>query len=235
MSRVEIQQRPRRRSGSAGTKRVPRREREEQILDAAARIFSERGYQDASMDEIAGSVGVTKPLVYAYFDSKEGLYQRVAARSASQLYEAVNAAVSGAPTPELALWKGIVAFFDWVEVHGGNWVVLGRENAIAAPALAGDAASARERMLELNRRLFRAVGERSGLGAQALELSEPHADAFVAASEAYARWWLAHPKEPKELPMLRLMNFVWNGLDNLQQGKLWTPPPEWWTGSSSPR
>ena len=60
----------RRRAGSRG---VPRTVREPQILEVAGRVFAARGYHAASMEEIAGQAGVTKPLVYAYFGSKEGL------------------------------------------------------------------------------------------------------------------------------------------------------------------
>ncbi|MGH3746792.1 MAG: helix-turn-helix domain-containing protein, partial [Micromonosporaceae bacterium] len=52
---------------------MPRADRERQMLAVAEQVFAERGYRDASMDEIAGRVGVTKPMLYAYFGSKEGL------------------------------------------------------------------------------------------------------------------------------------------------------------------
>ena len=58
----------------AGSRGVPRAVREPQILEVAGRIFAARGYHAASMDEIAAAADVTKPLVYAYFGSKEGLY-----------------------------------------------------------------------------------------------------------------------------------------------------------------
>jgi AcrR family transcriptional regulator len=44
------------------------------MLDAAGRVFAQGGYHSASMDEIAELADVSKPLLYAYFDSKEGLY-----------------------------------------------------------------------------------------------------------------------------------------------------------------
>ncbi len=56
---------------------VPRRqhaeERREQILEAALRIFSEKGYAGASIRDIAREVGVTEGLLYHYFESKEQL------------------------------------------------------------------------------------------------------------------------------------------------------------------
>src|SRR5215216_2785066 len=48
-------------------------ERREQILDAALRIFSEKGFAGASIRDIAREVGVTEGLLYHYFESKEQL------------------------------------------------------------------------------------------------------------------------------------------------------------------
>src|SRR5438132_10705493 len=54
----------------ARRRRMPRADREEQMLAAATRIFARRGDQDASMDEIAAACGITKPMLYSYFDSR---------------------------------------------------------------------------------------------------------------------------------------------------------------------
>src|SRR5207302_7286970 len=86
--------------------RMPRAEREEQMLRAATRIFARRGYQDASMDEIASACGVTKPMLYAYFDSKDGLLVACVRRGEQALHEAVRAAAEGGETAEQRLWRG---------------------------------------------------------------------------------------------------------------------------------
>jgi AcrR family transcriptional regulator len=49
---------------------VPRERREREILGVAGTIFARAGYHSASMDEIADSAGVSKPMIYAYFGSK---------------------------------------------------------------------------------------------------------------------------------------------------------------------
>ena len=43
------------------------------MVEAATRVFARRGYHQSSMDEIAGRARISKPMLYAYFDSKEGL------------------------------------------------------------------------------------------------------------------------------------------------------------------
>ena len=67
--------RPRRAAlASRGMSRLPRAERERQTLDAARTLFAARGFAAVTMDEVAAVVGVTKPLLYAYFGNKERLY-----------------------------------------------------------------------------------------------------------------------------------------------------------------
>src|SRR5215831_2488588 len=50
------------------------------ILDAAQRVFLKRGYQSASLDEIAEVAPASKPTIYAHFDGKEALFEAVVAR-----------------------------------------------------------------------------------------------------------------------------------------------------------
>jgi AcrR family transcriptional regulator len=58
---------------------LPKREqnrivRERRILDAALKVFADRGYVGASMDDIAAEAGLSKPTVYQYFSSKDELF-----------------------------------------------------------------------------------------------------------------------------------------------------------------
>src|ERR1700760_246487 len=50
------------------------------ILDAAQQVFLKRGYQSASLDEIAETAPASKPTIYAHFDGKEALFEAVVAR-----------------------------------------------------------------------------------------------------------------------------------------------------------
>ena len=54
--------------------RLPLAERRALIVEAAGRLFGERGYEGTRLDEIATAAGVTKPIVYRHFDSKRDLY-----------------------------------------------------------------------------------------------------------------------------------------------------------------
>src|SRR4051794_26466639 len=57
---------------NAGTKGVPRAEREAQIVTAATEVFGAQGFAATSVADVAARAGISKPLIYQYFGSKEG-------------------------------------------------------------------------------------------------------------------------------------------------------------------
>lgn len=63
--------------GTATAVRVATSTKAEQILEAAARVFVEQGYEAANMDEISRIAGVSKATVYAHFMNKEQLFATV--------------------------------------------------------------------------------------------------------------------------------------------------------------
>jgi AcrR family transcriptional regulator len=75
---------------------VPRAVRERQLVELGEELFAERGFAKASMDELARRAGVTKPVIYELFGSKEGLFRAclegLALRLAESIAEAARAA-----------------------------------------------------------------------------------------------------------------------------------------------
>lgn len=54
---------------TAARTRMPRHARERQMIEAAIESFGIQGFHGASMDQIAVDAGISKPMLYAYFDS----------------------------------------------------------------------------------------------------------------------------------------------------------------------
>jgi AcrR family transcriptional regulator len=69
------------------------------IIEAATRIFSERGYHKASMTEIAAEVGIQKPSLYHHIRKKEDLLFAIHEQLIDELTEETLAAVAAARTP----------------------------------------------------------------------------------------------------------------------------------------
>lgn len=61
----------------AQSRQVRQTGRKEEIIRAAANLFSKKSYHDVTMDDIAEKVGVAKGTIYLYFDSKEKLYLEI--------------------------------------------------------------------------------------------------------------------------------------------------------------
>jgi AcrR family transcriptional regulator len=76
--------------------RVPRAVRERQLVELGEELFAERGFAKASMDELARRAGVTKPVIYELFGSKEGLFEACLEGLAMRLAESIADAARGA-------------------------------------------------------------------------------------------------------------------------------------------
>src|SRR5918999_817756 len=94
--------------GAPGRARTPRAEREEQMIEAASALFAEHGFGGCSMDDIAKASGITKPMLYAYFDSKEGLFAACAQRAGERLRDDLRQVSERRQLPpDQRLWHGI--------------------------------------------------------------------------------------------------------------------------------
>jgi AcrR family transcriptional regulator len=74
----------------------------DQIIEAALHLFATKGFAQTGMDEIAKEVGITKPAVYYYFDSKDTLFKELLAgveKMHNDLFESL--AVRKLPLPDL--------------------------------------------------------------------------------------------------------------------------------------
>jgi len=84
-------------------KEKQRREREELILQAAEEVFQEKGYYEASMDEIAARVGIAKGTIYTHFPGKEELVIELFNRSMQRLLDGVEVISKTGQTPRAKL------------------------------------------------------------------------------------------------------------------------------------
>ena len=61
-------------------------ERPREILDAALRVFAEKGYRCARLEQVAEAAGVTKGTVYHYFAGKEDVLRQAVAQAHERLF-----------------------------------------------------------------------------------------------------------------------------------------------------
>jgi AcrR family transcriptional regulator len=169
---------------------VPRPVRARQLVELGEELFAERGFAKASMDELARRAGVTKPVIYELFGSKDGLFRACLEGLALRLAESIADAARGAdeagaaPDPEARLRAGGVAFLRFAA-----------ENRVAYELLyegrfSDAAANVRRRQATL---IFELMKEMAREDVDPGEL-EVAANAVNSAYEGVAHWMWDHPE-----------------------------------------
>ncbi len=88
--------------------------RREEILDAAKRVFADKGFHQTAIADIARAAKLSYGSVYWYFDSKESLFQALTEREEQALWHHVGAALGPADEdPERILTRGVRATFEF--------------------------------------------------------------------------------------------------------------------------
>lgn len=124
--------------------------RRPQVLDAALALSLERGLRGVSMDAVAKRLGVTRPVIYACFESRERMLGALLAREQRRLFDGVMAALPGLEgllgslQPEKIMVGGFQALLRAVSEHADAWrLVFARD---LDPAIADRYGDARRRV-----------------------------------------------------------------------------------------
>ena len=97
-------------------------ERREQLVRLGVEIFSERPYDEVSIDGIAAAAGISKGLLYHYFPSKRDFYVAVVRHGAAQLEAAT--VIDEAASPEEGFIAGLDRYLDYVEEHASGFAAV---------------------------------------------------------------------------------------------------------------
>ena len=184
-------------SGAAiGTKGVPRPEREDQIVAVAIGEFAEHGYATASMVTIAQRAGISKPLIYQYFGSKDGLYLACLHSVSGGLLARLEEAELDVDDSVLSRVYPLRAIFEALEPQRHAWRMLFDPSMPATGDIAAAAAEYRARTTEIaasgSTRFLKARGIESRLDASALSA------VWMGVVNSLVEWWLHHPDESAE-------------------------------------
>ncbi|WP_172803441.1 TetR/AcrR family transcriptional regulator [Alloactinosynnema sp. L-07] len=187
------------------------KERRQQLLDIARALFAEKGFDGASIEEIAHRANVSKPVVYEHFGGKEGIYAVVVDREMHALMSGMTEALSEDAHPRLLLERAAGALLNYVEGSTDGFRILVRDSPVATAtgtfsSLLNDIASQVEHILGVQ---FAKRGYESKLAAL-------YAQALVGMVAFTGQWWLEVRKPKKNEVAAHLVNLAWNGLSNLE-------------------
>ncbi len=110
-------------------------QRRDQLISVALGLFSRRSPEDVSIDEIAETAGISRPLVYHYFPGKQSLYEAALRRAGDQLAALFVEPREGPLGARLL--RVMHRFFDFVEDHGPGFTALMRGGPATGSAAAG--------------------------------------------------------------------------------------------------
>ena len=175
------------------------------IEQAALELFGEKGYDATSISEIGRRAGITKSVLYHYFDSKADLYAAVCIRETADLIDSVRGAVTDRQGEGL-LRHGVDAYLEFLSVRPAAWRLLLRDRP-AEPSLA-----------EVHERLERERSEALTellAGPRKRASKALHLGLVAVAIRAFAAWWYDHPEVPRDAVADAIMDFSRAGTDNV--------------------
>lgn len=183
------------------------------MLEVAERVFGLHGFHATTMDEIAEEVGVTKPLIYDYFGSKEGLLAATIERARRQLLEAlINAWVADSEQAARDRVRGVItAFFTFVDEREQAFAILRTEGS-----LIGEAAAVVER---IRQQTAKALAEGISMLPEFAELAPGRvvflAEVMIGGIERLAVYRSEHPGLTSQEAAELVMTLYWDGLGSL--------------------
>jgi AcrR family transcriptional regulator len=137
---------------------TPERRREQTrsyLLGAAARVFAERGFHGATLDEVAAAAGFTKGAVYSNFKSKDDLFLALLEFRTEQEMAVLREIIDASEVPPEERLSDFAAIGRTESSATESWGLLYQEFCLYALRNP----PARERLIELDRATARSIGE----------------------------------------------------------------------------
>lgn len=191
---------------NAGTKGVPRLDRESQILDVASQQFGTHGFASTSVAAIADMAGISKPLIYNYFGSKEGLFEACLERGGAILAEEIERVARG---DTVGIERGMATLegmFALLEPQPHLWRLFFDATAPDTGPIADSTAVYADRIGKLAEE---GVAELMALAGNTdpLDVSAMTA-VWLGIVDALMGWWMEHPAESADQMMQRCLRLL---------------------------
>jgi len=194
---------------------MPAAERRAVIAAVATEVFAQRGYDGASIDEIARRAGVSAPVVYDHFASKQDLYERLVERTRDELLAVWREHLFSDEPAEVRIPRAIAAWAGYVEEHRDAGRMYFRDaSALPEPVRAFHLDIHAQGRVALGAILGREAGAANiaGPGDEALELA---AEIMRAGLGGLAIFWAEHPHIARERIVTAAVNVLWVGFERV--------------------
>ncbi|MFZ9986358.1 MAG: TetR family transcriptional regulator [Candidatus Nanopelagicales bacterium] len=190
--------------------RMSGRERREQLISVGRTLFADKGFEAVSVEEIAATAGVSKPVVYEHFGGKEGLYAVVVDREMNQLLTTISGALQGTHPRQLLEQAGM-ALFDYIESQPDGFRILVRDSPVSQQT--GSFASL---IVDVAGQVEYLLAEQFKAHGLPTRLAPMYSQMLVGMTALTGQWWLDARKPRKDEVVAHLVNLAWNGLAHLE-------------------
>jgi AcrR family transcriptional regulator len=194
---------------------MPAAERREQIVRVATEAFAERGYDGASIDEIARRAGVSAPVVYDHFASKQDLYERLLERTRDELLAVWREHLFSDEPAAVRIPRAIAAWAGYVETHRDAARMYFRDPTGVPEVRAFHAGIHAQGRRALGTILGREQGAANIAGSGDAESLEMAAEVMRSGLAGLALWWSEHPHVPREQVVTTAVNVLWVGFERV--------------------
>ena len=202
-------------------KRMSAATRRASIEAASTDVFAERGYRGASIDEIARRSGVTPPVLYDHFASKQDLYKQLLERHFADLRRIWRENFPGEAPARERVARSVDAWFAYIEANpfAGRMLFRDTSGDREIEAMHQEvAASSRAAIMGL----FAAQPEvERVVGPEVEEGLEMAWIVMRGVLQGLAMWWYEHPGVPRKRVVATAMNTLWVGWERTQAGEGW--------------
>jgi AcrR family transcriptional regulator len=192
-------------------------QRRDVIERVATEVFAERGYQGASIDEIARRSGVSAPVVYDHFASKQDLFQRLLVRTRDELLAMWREHLFSDEPAAVRIPRAFAAWAEYVETHPYASRMYFREATGVPEVQAFHAQLHAQARAALGAILAREPGSERLAGSNDPEALEMAAEVIRSGMTGLAIWWNDHPHVPREQIVATAVNVLWLGFERARR------------------
>ena len=186
-----------------------RQARRDELLDAAVDAIRRHGPQ-VSMEDLARSAGVTKPILYRHFGHRDGLTAALATRFADGLQATLLDAMGSGTDARETLVKTIDAYLSFVERDPEVYRFLVRR--LSADPEADGELSVGNFLRQVGNQVAVVVGEQMRAAKVDSGGAEPLAHGIVGMVHAAGDWWLERQTMPRERVVQYVVDLLWGGM-----------------------
>jgi len=183
--------------------------RRAQLIEVGKSVFAKRGFEGASLEEIADRAKVSRPILYEHFGGKEGLYAVVVDREMEYLVRRIAESIATG-TPRERVEQAALAFLSYVKEHPDGFAILTKDAPVTTAG--GGMQSLLNDVATRVGDVFAASFKGAGYDARAAPI---YAHALIGMVTFVGQWWVDEKKPSVEEVAGHIAALAWMGLRHL--------------------